>query len=478
MSKKTESKRRTGGAVKSKNPKYCKLFLYIQDHDQDLAEVIDRLCLAGDLMPGRGNGVTLLYPHDKAYREEIISAYKDGNEDKALQLIRSLIVPDFVKSLSEFGKKVFGSRLGIKFKVEKATDSSAEIDGAKVVPAADFKWLKRFDEQKQNVNVFWVEKGKLPLKGEEKYMAPLRQRRPMGKPEGLKLGGALMGHKYLMLEYLEHAIRDGEDTRYAASMLLCLKNESPKDFQAVLPFLNWEPAVTVITVANMPQCLEHLCGPGKWNGQIFHGLVQNQDYRNLLNSYKDGTKYSAGIEAIRKKILKDPNAPPSAVTTPTLVSDSYKGLASSNTINGIGPVYSQDALQLLGSDPVSKKKWLDEMAFNVGGAMLEIRRDPRDFNNNVKCLIHNYIEGAVSGSNYAAELLLLNDTYIKNSVSRDQDLENLKRFINSSAFLHQLLPQNIVAAESKGSFPSASQYSWNIESDSAQRSGKDESLPE
>lgn len=480
MSKKIEEKkRRTGGTVKSKNPKYCKLYVYIQDHDSDLAEVIDRLCLASDLMPGRGNGVTLLYPHDKSYREEIISAYKDGNEEKALQLIRSLIIPDFVKSLSEFGKKVLGSRLGVKFKVDKATDASVEIDGAKVVPATDFKWLKRFDDQKQNVNVFWIEKGKLPLKGEEKYVAPLRQRRPQGKPgDGVKLGGALMNHKYLMLEYLEHAIRDGEDQRYAASMLMCLKNESPKDFQAVLPLLNWEPAITVITVANMPQCLIHLCGPGKWNGQIFHGLVQTQDYRALLDSYKEGAKYSVAIESVRRKILKDPNAPPSAITTPALVSEAYKNLVLSGTINSVGPVYSQETMTLLGPDPSSKKKWLDEMAFNVGGAMLEIRRDMRDFNLNVKNLIHNYIEGPNSGTNYAAELLLLNDTYIKNSVSRDQDLENLKRFVNSSAFLHQLRSQSETSTESKGSFPSANQYAWNIESDAALRAGKDEPLPD
>src|SRR5579863_7111629 len=75
-------------ASKKKNhpTKVCRIWQWIEGHDEQFAGLIRNLCMEGALAPGFA-GVTFLYPEDKAYRDSIIDA--DG--DEAVKMVQSLI---------------------------------------------------------------------------------------------------------------------------------------------------------------------------------------------------------------------------------------------------------------------------------------------------------------------------------------------------------------------------------------------------
>ena len=422
----------------------------------------------GDLMPRRGeNGVTLLYPKEESYRKDIVKAMESGNEEEALKMVRALIVPDYVKSLSEFGKKAVGNRLGVKFNVKKSSDSSVSIDPDVELGASDFKWLKRFDKQEQNVNVFFVNKGRLPTKGDEKYMAPLRPKR-MGMNENKKVLGGHSHAKAEMIEHLIKAICHGTDVEYACAIMVYLNAKQPEEFKAVLPLLNWEPAVTVLTIANcglaelVPSTMKLLLEAGKLGGD-----VDAKKYATLLNSGTGGAGILSGDQVLsaQKAVRSELSRSMDAVNITGAVNGLYTGLLSGN-VGAQGKALPESTLRLLGG--IAKKKWLDEMAYTVGTAMTLIRKDPMSNEALVKELLMDYVCGSRIGSNSEGELYLTSDSYVRGSVDRSAQLATLNRFLASSAFLHVLLPDN-VAKTSMGDPTSTLPSLYNVESNACSR---------
>ena len=461
--KKSEGKRKRRVGGKIKQAKYCRLMVYINDRDPTLGEVIDRLCIAGDLTPRRENGVTLLYPKDPKYREEIVDAMNKGDEEGALKMIRSLIIPDYVKSLSELSKKTIGNRLGNKLDVDKASEKSATIKPDVELEPSDFKWLKKYDKQEQNLNVFFIVKGRVPTKGEEKYMAPLRQRRVGPKDMGKKIGGHNPMHKERMINGLIHSLSSGYSScvNYVTTILKIVEAKDPAKYRAILPLLNWEPIVTLIALANL-DVGSLLYDDVRWDGSVIP--LGSGEYANMLETVtSDTTKFQKSVDLVRSNITR--NA--SAVEISKKITEHYEELVTKNSISGVGKVYPDETLNLLGSDKVSKKKWLDEMAFNVGAAINVIRMTTRGMEtvNEIKNFLQNYVYGICPGSNYAAELTFTNVNFLVNKVERSQDFDNIKRFVNSSAFMHLLYPLKL-AGEEGGDFISAVSSKWNLEADS------------
>src|SRR3989344_3112871 len=100
--------------------KYCRIFQWIEEKEPRLAYVIRELCLEGHLSPsGRFPGITFLYPKDEKYLDDIIDKFNSKPEE-AEKIILSLIIPDALITGSDFTKNPIGSRLGIKYTVEKA----------------------------------------------------------------------------------------------------------------------------------------------------------------------------------------------------------------------------------------------------------------------------------------------------------------------------------------------------------------------
>ena len=86
-----------------KQQKYCSILRYLEDNDKELHEVFERLCVGSILRPrGKANGVTFLHPVDKDYRKEIVDGAFGANPEKALQMLRSMTLQDFLPNTSDF----------------------------------------------------------------------------------------------------------------------------------------------------------------------------------------------------------------------------------------------------------------------------------------------------------------------------------------------------------------------------------------
>jgi hypothetical protein len=460
-----KKKRRVGGAAKLKQAKYCRLMVYINDKDSDLAEVIDRLCITRDLMPQRGeNGVTFLYPKEDSYRKSIVKAMESGNEEEALKMVRSLIIPDYIPDLVDFKRKVVGNRLGVKFKVDTATTSSAKIDPDVELEASDFKWLKRYEKNEQNVNVFNVKKGKLPTSGSDKYAPPLRPRRPApGERPPKAFGGNPLSKEKVVRDLIE-AIKCGKDIEYAASILMIIKAYKPVEFSALVPLLNWEPAVTVLTIIH--------CGFCDLIPHEFVNFGTPKKYAELLSNAErkdvvDSKTVMSATNAVRQQLAHS-----SSTTIVSEISGKYSNMATDMSINGFGKVFTIETVKLLmgqstdSGNASDKKLWLDEMAYIVGISMMLLRRD-MDVNT-LTSILMDYVCGTRPGLNPKAEIGVIGGAYLKLSVVRNEDFIAIQKFVSSSAFLHILQPLEIAGKESGDPMTDANGY-FNIESSAVAR---------
>ncbi len=81
-----------------------KLTQYLEQLDHDLYQVFDDLCLFS-LFRVRGAGVTFLYPTDKTYRRKIINKAYSTNPEDAVDMIKSLVLLDYLPTPTEFANK-------------------------------------------------------------------------------------------------------------------------------------------------------------------------------------------------------------------------------------------------------------------------------------------------------------------------------------------------------------------------------------
>ena len=84
--------------------KFCRLAKFLEQSDKDLYQAFDDLCLLG-LFRVRGRGLTFLYPADKAYRKKIIDHAYSNNPEKAVEMVKCLVLLDFLPSPSDFNSK-------------------------------------------------------------------------------------------------------------------------------------------------------------------------------------------------------------------------------------------------------------------------------------------------------------------------------------------------------------------------------------
>jgi hypothetical protein len=143
--------------------KFCNLSKYIKQKDPNLFDAFDQLCNLSLLRPNRDtNGITLLYPKDKAYRQKIIKAAYSTNPNMASSMMRSLILQDNYKSPSAFSGNVV-NLLNQKLDIAEASDKHVKLsNGITLTKAPDFEVLGPRD----NMSVYILEgKNEIPLNG-------------------------------------------------------------------------------------------------------------------------------------------------------------------------------------------------------------------------------------------------------------------------------------------------------------------------
>ena len=82
----------------------CPITQFLEKHDREFHQA---LCGLGqlNLFKVRGSGVTFLYPQDEKFRRKIVHTSYSDNPDKAIDMIKSLVLLDYLPNLDEFDRK-------------------------------------------------------------------------------------------------------------------------------------------------------------------------------------------------------------------------------------------------------------------------------------------------------------------------------------------------------------------------------------
>ena len=266
--------------------KYCRIFQWVETKDGAFATAIRDLCMESNLS-GRQTGVTFLFPPE-ALRKQIVKDAYSKEPEKAVQLIRAHVVTTAALTGNDFSKGV-GTRLGIKLEVEDHGPSTVTLkNGAKLKLADDFTALGR-----DNLAVWVVESGEVPLEGPKFGVAAFSRDKPRRNAAATAQGGA---HNLNDRERLATAVEDAFSAcmkkdrcviradpylTHVVSLLNFLKMNHLDEFVKILPMIDRDPAVTFYLLLEPyrlepPYVLDNsvLFGQSGWNGaEIYEGMV-------------------------------------------------------------------------------------------------------------------------------------------------------------------------------------------------------------
>lgn len=144
--------------------KFCKLSKYIEQIDKDLFQVLDDLCILHYLKPTRNsNGVTFLYPKEKAYRQKIINSAYSNDPNVAVNMVKSLILQGYYNSARDFDNNVV-NLLNQKIQVEESDEKAVKLSGGLSL-SKDEKFVPM--GFRENMTVYTLSgKGEIPLDGQ------------------------------------------------------------------------------------------------------------------------------------------------------------------------------------------------------------------------------------------------------------------------------------------------------------------------
>ena len=175
-----------------KPKKFCRLTKFLEITDKDFYQTMDDLCLFS-LFKTRGTrGVTFLYPTDKDYRKKIIDMAYSNTPEKAVDMIKSLVLMDYLPRPTDFKSKKddIPNSLRQKLEVEDADEKSVQLKGGLKLVLDDSFVPMRSDE---HVAVYKLSgKGMLSTTGSSSSM-----KYSQGKTTGGYYGGASDAKKIL-----------------------------------------------------------------------------------------------------------------------------------------------------------------------------------------------------------------------------------------------------------------------------------------
>jgi hypothetical protein len=124
-----------------KPKKFCRLTKYLEVIDKDLHQTLDDLCLFSLFRTRGTRGVTFLYPTDKSYRKKIIDLAYSNTPEKAIDMVKALVIMDYLPKPIDFKNKKddIPNSLRKKLEVDDADSSSVKLKGGlKLSLATDF----------------------------------------------------------------------------------------------------------------------------------------------------------------------------------------------------------------------------------------------------------------------------------------------------------------------------------------------------
>ena len=194
--------------------KFCRVTKFLEQTDKDLYQALDDLCLFG-LFRTRGRGVTFLYPTDKSYRKKIIDHAYSNTPEKAVDMIKALVLLDYLPSPTDFKNKKDDIPNALHKKLEV---DSADANGVKLKSGHKLEVDKSFAPLRagEPVAVYKISgKGELSLTGAASTM------KYNNKSKGGYRGGSLEKSDEIKLtECVERIYASGQSKIYMTVMSL------------------------------------------------------------------------------------------------------------------------------------------------------------------------------------------------------------------------------------------------------------------
>lgn len=458
-------------STKKKVQKYCRIFNWIQDYDEEFAEVMTNLCIdrIADVSK-RYPSITFLMPKGK-FRTEIIDLAYSTTPEKAVDIIISLVLPYGFSSIESFNnakQNQIGNKLRYVFpKINKPNDKNVNFGDKLVIKSSQNKLVPR-----DNVKIYtWdIDSGEPPNNynkyvEKQEYVLPDGSRQTTGG-SNCKLDPITeLGTKSraIFAQSIEQLVRDEiqkihNKNPYLPVVVLLLQKLLEKSnyqiFLKIRPILDVDPIITFYILVEPYKLVgEHLVSDDIFNQRLFNSIIKMKnifedpanEYRKILNRPVDATaavftnpKHVVDVvNDIRNKLLNETEAR----LLPEEIIHIYNYLEEKNEIKAVSGTPNiinvfPESLVAHYQNNHNKRLWQDEYRFIIGECLRTMKTEPDSearevvFNN-----VCNTLKTTLRGDSYSDELCIMNNSdYVLTTCVRDR-IRMMQYFINSLDFL-------------------------------------------
>lgn len=454
---------------KRKVQKYCRIFNWIQDYDEEFAEVMTNLCVdrIADTTK-RITSITFLMPKGKL-RSEIIDLAYSSTPEKAVDIIISCVIPygfPTVESFNNSPPNQIGNKLRFIFpKITNQNSKNVSFGDKLIIKTAQPKLIPR-DNAK--IYVWDIETGEPPNNfnkyvDKQEYIIPEGSRQIRGGDDCnadpiTQLSGR---PRAIFAQTIEQMVRDSiqkihNKNPYLPVVVLLLQRLLNKTnyqtFIKVRPILDVDPIITFYILVEPYKLVgEYLVSDDIFNQRLFDAILKARnvfedpadEYRKILNTHLD-ENYAAfnnaktlieSINNIRNKLLNDVESR----LLPGEILKIYNNLESKNEIKSsevsIENVFPESLIAHYQNNH-NKRLWQDEYRFIIGECLRTMKTEPNAearavvFNN-----LCNTLKLNLRGDDYSNELCIMNNSdYPLTACVRDR-VRMMQYFVNSPDFL-------------------------------------------
>jgi hypothetical protein len=456
---------------KKKVQKYCRIFNWIQDNDEEFADVMVNLCV--DRIADTTKkipSITFLMPKGKL-RTQIIDLAYSNTPEKAVDMIISLVIPygfATVESFNNANATQIGNKLRYLFpKIVKQNSKNVSFGDKLVIKPNNslvprdnnkiYLWDIEAGEPPNNLNKY-VEK--------QEYIIPDGSRQIKGRAECssdplLELNGK---PRAIFAQQIEQLVRDEiqkihSKNPYLIAVIHLLNKLLEKPhyslFIKIKPILDVDPIITFYMILEPYKLVgEYIISDDIFNQRFFNAILKSRntivdpanEYRNILNKVvEDNSNVFTNtkgiidiVNDIRNRLLNETEAR----LLPEEVLNIYNTFEEKNEIKS----YSNKSVltKILPESLVAhyqnnhnKRLWQDEYRFIIGECLRTMKTEPdavtRGIIFNTLC---NTLKTTLRGDYYSDELCIMNTSdYALTTCIRDR-IRIMQYFVNSPDFLY------------------------------------------
>jgi hypothetical protein len=461
--------------------KYCRIYLWIEGKDPELAEAIKDLCMEGSLTPHKNmDGITFLMPSkDNLIRKEIVAKAYTADASKAVDLIKSLILMNKYTSKHDFeSDRNIGNKLFAKLIVKKDESTDDKIvlyDSSKPDKTVVIKKEPKFIplDDKKNIAVWNIVSGNPPTQksGEKEHTYLFDPKKTGGDNDKNKKPSKVVDSAIAKLihsprAYIASKVEEeyckklrsytthlnNPYLRVLITIIKYLHDNYPDEYIKIKCLLDIDPIISfyiilepyktdgdylisndIINDYSLGKLLSN--ESSTVNGQISNFslqlLLKNKSYKNAVVDYKyylsqvidseDFKLFSLHDSIIDniQKIRQHVLDPHQKFNMKKEVFDVYESLEVTNKVNDITPIYPKKLYNHFVSNRF-KKLWQDEFRYLIGG-LIKIMNEAYDIDQKESHFneICNHCMVLQPGNDYRNELVIMNDYNPKKVVGNE-----------------------------------------------------------